>query len=125
MALTTAGREFLIRAAMGLETNFFNEANSYIEVGNSSAAFNPAQTTLLGSNKVRKKMNAGYPKVLSPTQIEIQVDFLEEEAVFAWEEWGWFNAALNGVMLSREVSTQGLKPSGKKWTLQSIVTITA
>ena len=46
MAITDAGRNLLVQAAIGAGPTFFNNANSYIGVGDSTTAFASSQTDL-------------------------------------------------------------------------------
>ena len=120
MALTTAGVNYLAQAAIGQGTPF-NNSNAYIGVGNGATAFAAGQTDLQGSSKLRKGMDAGYPTVAAPT-IVFKSSFAKTEANFAWNEWGIFNAATGGVMLSRFVESNGTKQSNQTWVLEVEIT---
>lgn len=120
MALTTAGVNFLAQAAIGQGTPF-NNSNAYIGVGNGTTAFAASHTDLRGSSKVRKGMDAGYPTVSGSTVV-FKSSFEKTEANFVWNEWGIFNAATGGVMLSRVVESNGTKQSNQTWVLEVEVT---
>lgn len=120
MALTTAGINFLAQAAIGQGTVFSN-TNARIGVGNGNAAFAASQTDLVGSSKVRKGMDAGYPTITPPV-VTFKSTFAQSEANFAWTEWGIFNAATGGVMLNRVVESNGTKQSNQTWVLEVAIT---
>lgn len=120
MALTTAGINFLSQAAIGQGTPF-NSTNARLGVGNGSTAFAAGQTDLQGSSKLRKIMDSGYPTVAPPV-ITFKSTFAQNEANFAWAEWGIFNAATGGVMLNRVVESNGTKQSNQTWVLEVKIT---
>lgn len=120
MALTTAGVTFLAQAAIGQGT-VFNNANARLGVGNGSTAFSVAQTNLQGTSKHRAPMDTGYPMISSKT-VYFKSTFSQEEANFAWNEWGVFNDATGGVMLNRVVENNGTKQSNQTWVLEVAIT---
>lgn len=119
MALTAAGLKYITNAIVGQGTPF-NSANAYLGVGNGREAFNPAQTDLQGTS-IRKKVDSGYPIVTAPT-LTFKATFEPTEANFSWNEWGLFNAATGGVMLSRTVQSIGTKNSTQTWILEVDIT---
>lgn len=122
MALTTAGLNYLSQAAIGQGTPF-NSANARLGVGDGTAAFSAAQTNLLGTHKARKGMDPGYPTIVAP-KVTFRSTFAPNEANFAWNEWGVFNAANGGVMLNRVVESNGTKQSNQTWVLEVEITFT-
>lgn len=116
MALTNAGRDFIAGAITGTGT-FFNNANARIGVGDGTAAFAATQTDLQGTNKFRKGMDAGYPTVTGNV-LTFRSTFAGDEANFAWQEWGVFNAASGGTMLNRLVEYNGTKLAGQTWIFE-------
>lgn len=120
MALTTAGVKAIAQSIAGSGT-FFNNANTYIGVGNSAAAFSAAQTDLQGASKLRKKVDSGYPVVSAPT-LTFRATFGTSDANFAWNEWGIFNASSGGTMLNRVVESNGTKQSNQTWILEVDIT---
>lgn len=120
MAITTAGLNFISQAIIG-QGMFFNTANARLGVGDGSTFFTASQTDLTGTNKLRKEMDAGYPKV-DPPKVTFKSTFSPSEANFTWYEWGIFNAASNGVMLNRVVSNNGTKQDNQTWVLEVEVT---
>lgn len=120
MALTTAGINYLAQAAIGQGTPF-NNTNARIGVGNGTTAFATSQTDLQGANKLRKVMDSGYPIVAAPV-VTFKSTFAPNEANFAWNEWGVFNASTGGVMLNRVVEGNGTKLSNQTWVLEVAIT---
>lgn len=122
MGLTNVGRDFLAGAAVGAESTLFNATNARIGVGNGTTVFSVSQTDLQGSSKFRKGMDSGYPK-RNGNVLTFKSTFGPNEANFAWEEWGVFNAATGGVMLNRLVEYNGTKQSGQTWIFEVELTI--
>lgn len=121
MALTAAGLNFLAQAVVGQGTPF-NNANARIGVGNGTTEVSSLQTDLTGSSTIRKAMDAGFPTV-SNASIRFRATFEPSEANFAWNEWGIFNDATGGVMLSRVVESNGTKQSNQTWVLDIAITL--
>lgn len=120
MAITNGALNFIAGAITGTGS-MFNNANSKIGVGNGTTAFAASQTDLIGTSKLRKGMDATYPTVAANV-VTFKTTFAPAEANFAWQEWGIFNAASSGVMLSRVVQANGTKLSNQTWTLEVQVT---
>jgi len=102
----------------------FNNANSYLGVGDSATAASASQTGLqAATNKLYKAMEATYPSIASQT-VTFRSVFGSSEANFAWEEFtvanGNSDASEN---LNRKVSSQGTKASGQVWTLDLQLTL--
>lgn len=116
MPLTDAGRDHMLQLTLGEVVDPFSNAYARLGVGDGSGAFNSAQTDLLGTNKLRRAMNATYPQRTGNTVI-FQALFGLAEANFAWNEWGIFNHASAGVMLNRKVESLGTKTSAQSWQL--------
>jgi hypothetical protein len=124
MAITDAGRNHLVQAAVGAAVTAFNNANSYIGVGDSSTAFSAAQTDLVAaSNKFRKAMDATYPSGATNV-LTFRSTFGTADANFAWQEWGVFNASSAGTMLNRKVESLGTKTSAQSWQFTVTLTFT-
>lgn len=116
--LLNEGITALQNLLIGAAETAFNNANSYLGVGDSSSAEAASQTGLQAStNKLYKAMEATYPLISSQTTTWRAV-FGSSEANFAWNEFtvasGNSDAADN---LNRKVSAQGTKASGQTWTL--------
>lgn len=125
MPMTDAGAIFLAQAAINDSSpTFFNNANAYLGVGNSSTAFSASQTDLQGSSKFRQAMDATYPQRTFGA-ITFKSTFATGNANFAWQEWGTFNASSSGTMLTRKVESLGTKTSAQTWALTVTVTLAA
>ena len=102
----------------------FNNANSYLGVGDSSAAEAASQTDLqAATNKLRKVMDSTFPSVAGSV-VTFQSTFGSTDANFSWNECGAFNGASGVIMLNRKVITLGTKSSEATWTLKLTITIT-
>ncbi len=126
MAMTTAGRDHLVRAAIGGAVTSFNNANAHLGVGNGTTVFAATQTDLQGASKARKAMDATYPTdPPSPiNRIAARSTFGTADANFAWDEVALFNAATVGTMFSRLVTALGTKTSSGTWVLTLTVDLT-
>lgn len=123
MALTTAGKTDFAKAIIGASFTAFNNANAYLGVGDSSTAFDVAQTDLqAATNKLRKGMDATFP-TQTANELVFKSTFGSSEANFGWNEVGLFNAAAAGTMLRRKVVSLGTKGSGETWVLTSTITV--
>lgn len=123
--LLIEGANFIWRAVRGdTGLTYFNEANSYIGVGDGTASASASQTGLQGTNKFYKKVDAGYPTI-TDNKITFRATFGGTEANFAWNEWtvanGPSDAAIN---LNRKVESLGTKSSGTMWILQVELSLT-
>lgn len=124
MAITDTGRNHLVQATVGAAVTAFNNANSYIGVGDSSTAYSAGQTDLVAaSNKLRKAMDATYPSGGSNV-LTFRSTFSTSDANFAWNEWGVFNASSSGTMLNRKVESLGTKTSAQTWQFTVTLTFT-
>jgi len=105
----------------GAET-VYSQANTYLGVGDSSAAEDHAQTALQAAvNKLWKQCKATYPQFADDTGHRVVTwcaDFTSAEANYAWAEFTVVNATTDaGKNLNRKVSAQGTKTAGQTWTL--------
>lgn len=124
MPITDAGRNHLVQAGVGGGVTAFNNANSYIGVGDSTTAFSAAQTDLVAStNKTRKAQDATYPQG-STNVITFRSTFGTSDANYAWQEWGVFNATSGGTMLNRKVESLGTKTNTQTWQFTVVLTFT-
>lgn len=125
MALTNAGRDHMVQATIGAGVTAFNNANSYIGVGDSTTAFSASHTDLqAASNKFRKAMDATYPSG-GANVITFRSTFATGDANFAWQEWAVFNASTSGTMLNRKVESLGTKTSAQTWQFTVTLTFSA
>jgi hypothetical protein len=124
MPLTDAGRNFMVQSTIAAASTPFNNANSYIGVGDSSTAHAVGQTDLqAASNKLRKALDATYPSGGSNV-ITFRSTFATGDANFAWNEWAVFNASSSGTMLNRKVESLGTKTSAQTWQFTVTLTFT-
>jgi hypothetical protein len=114
----------LIDLICGLGTpTAWNNANARIGVGNDATAPAATQTGLLGTSKLYKAMNAGYPQK-SVQQSIFQSDFISGEAEWAWLEEAIDNGSVALIDLCRQNTSLGTKPSGQTWRLSGTITWT-
>lgn len=125
MPLTDAGAiaaASLIAADGGV--NPFNQANSFVGVGDSSAAFASSQTDLQAtSNKLRVALDSA--PVRTSNSVDYTATFSTAQANFAWNEIGLFNSGSSGTMLSRKLISLGTKPNTEAWTVTATVVYVA
>lgn len=122
---TNAYRDYVAAATHTGTATAFNNANSSIGVGDSSAAFAAGQTDLqAATNKFRKAMDATYP-TLAANVLTFRATFNTTDANFAWNEWATFNttAASGGTMLQRKVEALGTKTSAQTWQITTTITL--
>lgn len=102
----------------------FNNANSYIAVGDSTTAEAASQTDLqAASNKTYKAMSATYPQV-SGQSITFRSAFASGDANYSWQEFSVANGSSGTAKnLNRKVSNQGTKVAGQVWTLDVTITL--
>ena len=107
----------------GAAESAFNNANSYLGVGDSSTAEAAAQTALqAATNKLYKAMDATYPQISSQTTVW-RSTFASADANFAWNEVTVANGNSDSAdNLNRKVSAMGTKQSGQVWTLELQIT---
>ena len=123
MGLTNAYRDYVASLTTGSGGTAFNNANSYIGVGDSTTAFAATQTDLqAATNKLRKAMDATYP-TLAANVMTFRSTFATTDANFAWQEWGIFNASTAGTMMNRKVEALGTKTSAQTWQLTLTITL--
>lgn len=123
MALTNAGRNLIAAMLLGEAVDPFDAANAYLGVGDSATAYGAAQTDLqAASNKLRKGMEATYPS-RATNVLTFRSLFGTGDANWHWQEWGVFNAAAAGDMLSRKVEDLGTKTSAQSWLLTVDITV--
>ena len=103
----------------------FDNANSYLGVGDSSAAESASQTGLqAATNKLYKAMDATYP-TYGTNQVAVwRSTFAEDEANFAWEEFTVANGNSDAsVNLNRHVESKGTKVAGNVRVLTLTITL--
>jgi hypothetical protein len=114
----------MVQSTIAAAATPFNNANSYIGVGDSTTAFAVSQTDLVAAtNKLRKAMDSTYPQGASNV-ITWRSTFATGDANYAWQEWGVFNASSSGTMLNRKVESLGTKTSAQTWQFTVTLTFT-
>lgn len=114
----------MVQAVVGAGGTAFNNANSFIGVGDSTTAFSAAHTDLqAATNKLRKAMDATFPSG-GTNVLTFRSTFATTDANFAWQEWGIFNGSSGGTMLSRKVESLGTKTSAQTWQFTVTLTVT-
>ena len=123
MGMTNAMRDYWAQSSLGEAVTPFDNANAYIGAGDSTTAFAATQADLqAATNKLRKAMDATYPQ-RSGNVLTFRSTFATGDANWAWQEWGIFNAASAGVMMSRKVESLGTKTSAQSWQMTATITI--
>lgn len=123
MPLVNLARDILADKLIGGVTyNAFSNANAHLGVGDSTDAFDAADTDLqAATNKDRQPMEATYPS-RAANVLTARAIWGTAEGNFAWEEWGFFNASSAAQMLSRKVEALGTKTSAASWQLTVTLT---
>lgn len=121
--LLNEGITALLNLLTGAAETAFNNAGSFIGVGDSATAAVASQTGLqAATNKAYVAMEAGYPQISGQT-VTFRAVFDGVTANFAWNEFtvasGNSDAADN---LNRKVDVQGTKASGQVWTVDVAIT---
>ena len=123
--MTNAMRDYWAQSSLGEAVTPFDNANAYIGAGDSTTAFAATQADLqAATNKLRKAMDATYPQ-RSGNVLTFRSTFATGDANWAWQEWGIFNAASAGVMMSRKVESLGTKTSAQSWQMTATITLNA
>lgn len=133
MGLSNAARDLIGPAITGTALpTAFNNANSYLSVGDSSTAYAATQTELQAvTNRLRKPMDATFPTTATNV-LTFRSTYATTDANYAWQEWGVFNAVgtggppvTGGTMLNRFVQSLGTKTSAQSWQLTATLTLAA
>jgi len=102
----------------------FNNANSYLGVGNGSTSEDASQTGLQGTSKLYKKVDVGYPQYGTDQKAVWRATFGGTEANFAWNEFTVANGSSDtAINLNRKVVSKGTKTSGSTWILTLTLTL--
>jgi len=128
--LLIGGASALWQRLIGTAVTAFDNTNAYIGVGDSTTAAADTQTDLqAATNKLRKAMDATYPQHTDSTSaagaktITYKSTFATDDANFAWQEWGVFNASTAGRMLNRKVESLGTKTSAATWAFTITISL--
>src|SRR5512139_2303009 len=105
----TASWNELLKLIIGSSANHFSTANTQIGVGDSSTAFDAADTDLkAATNKTYKNLTSGYPTTPSSGTLQFVAIFTSSDANYTWNEVVVKNTA-SGVIWNRTVSSMGAK----------------
>jgi hypothetical protein len=119
--LLNSGIDEIWDLVTGASSDYFNNANSQIGVGDSTTAASATQTDLQATtNKTYKGMESSYPTT-NPQKVTFKSSFGSGEANYAWNEWVVKNDS-SEVCLNRKVESLGTK-SGGTWTLEVDITL--
>ncbi len=101
----------------------FNNANTYIGVGNGTTAASASQTGLSGASKKYVKMDATYPQVSGQKAI-FRATFGPNDANYDWREYTGANGNSDSAKnLNRKVENHGTKAQGDTWVVQLEITL--
>jgi hypothetical protein len=107
----------------GLGGTPFNTANSYIGVGDGTAAASGEQTGLLGANKLYKAVDPTYPQINAQT-ITYRATYGSGEAAFAFQEFTIANGdSDSAINLCRKVDDHSSKPLNDTWVISCSITL--
>jgi hypothetical protein len=118
------GTDLILGMIMGDTVTPFDEANTYLGVGDSDTEAESTQTGLQATtNKLYKAMEASYPQLTGHTLVYMAV-FDTDEANFDWNEFTIANGNSDlAVNLNRKVQPEGTKIIGQVWTLIMTITV--
>lgn len=125
--LLNEGITALMNLLIGSAETAYNNANTFLGVGDSTVAAVASQTALqAATNKLYQPMEATYPLGSSQT-LTFRSVFGSTQANFNWREFSVANGddlSTAGVAdnLNRKVSNQGSKVNGQVWTLDLSLT---
>lgn len=118
--LLNAGITLLLNLLAGAGGTAFNNANSRVGVGDSTAAEAATQTDLQAvTNRLFRGMAATYP-IVSAQTITFRSVFAGADANYAWQEFAVDNGTTK---LNRKLSNQGTKIAGQTWTIDLSITL--
>lgn len=85
--LTTAGATRMLNRLISNASQALDSTHARLGVGNGSTATNSSDTNLTGPLRLFHGMDPAYPQVSGAT-ITFRAVFQDNEANFAWNEWG-------------------------------------
>lgn len=111
----------------GTSVTAFDGSNAHLGVGDDATAAAATQTDLVAAaNKVRKLVDSVQHTdgtTAAAATVTFTATFGADDANYAWNEWGIFNAASAGRMLNRKAEVLGNKSVGTSWTLSVTITL--
>lgn len=114
----------LLNLLIGATATAFDNANSYIGVGDSTTAASASQTGLqAATNKAYMPMDSAYPQVSGQT-VTFRATFGSSDGNYSWQEFSITNGNSDSATnLNRKVENHGTKASPDTWVIQCSVTI--
>jgi hypothetical protein len=107
----------------GLGGTPFNNANSYIGVGNGTTAASGEQEELLGESKLYKAVDPTYPQINAQT-ITYRATFGLNEAAWSWDEFTIANGdSDSAINICRKVENHSTKPAADTWVVSLSITL--
>ncbi len=122
--LLNEGISSLLTLLIGGSETPFNNANTYVGVGDGATEATPNQTGLMGENKSYASMDATFPQVSGNT-VTFRATFGPTSGNHAWREFTVSNGNSDTAKnLNRKVETaQRVKVEPDTWVIQLQVTI--
>ena len=112
-----------LKLIIGDGATAFNNANTYIGVGNGTTAESATQTGLSGANKKYVKVDSTYPQV-SGQKVVFRATFGPNDANYDWREYTVANGNSDSAKnLNRKVENHGTKAQGDTWVVQLEITL--
>lgn len=101
----------------------FNNAHSYIGVGDGTTEASAEQTGLQGANKLYKPVDPTYPQISNQT-ITYRATYGPGEAAFSWQEFTIANGnSDSAINICRKVENHSTKPSADTWVVSLSITL--
>ena len=117
------GINLLFSILVGDDSNYYDNANAEIGIGDDNTAATATQTGLQAAvNTDYKGMMTGYPVAGELQRIDFRSTFEDGEAEFDWNEFIVRNKT-GGTCLNRKVSAQGEKRAGQVWIIRLRITL--
>jgi hypothetical protein len=121
--LLNEGITELLNLLIGGSATAFNNANTFIGIGDGTTAAEASQEGLQGTNKAYKPMVDTYPQVQNQTVV-FRSTFGPDDANFAWQEFTISNGNSDSAKnLNRKVENHGTKAQGDTWVIIASITI--
>ena len=121
--LLDAGVTEMWNLIAGLGGTPFNNANSYLGVGDDTTAASGEQTGLLGANTLYKAVDPTYPQINAQT-ITYRAKYGSGEAAWAWQEFSIRNGdSDSAINICRKVDDHSSKPLADTWVLSLSITL--
>lgn len=128
-ALLSEGINLLWTLVCGGSGTPFDATTAHIGVGNSQDPVEKEQSGLVGTSRLYKEMDAGFPEYGANDKVVFKSTFGGDEANFQWHEWTVANgdgtADEAGITnLNRKVEPMGEKYAGSTWVITVEISLT-